>query len=157
MYNIVIGRGKQFVHCREAVHSSECALSGCPHFRVCIIGLSTLQSVHPAVHCLECASGCPLFRVCIIELSTIQSVHWAVHSLECALSGCPLFSVHYRAWRFRCRSVHAGELRCRGCNNSAPFVYTVESLYSGPPKSGQTFYKGHHAWNGMSSIYTTII
>ena len=51
MYNIVIGRGKQFVHCREAVHSSElhyqavhsleCALSGCPLFRVCI-GLSTL-------------------------------------------------------------------------------------------------------------------
>ena len=59
----------------RAVHSLECALSSCPLFRVCI-GLST-----------------PV-RVCIIGLSTLQSVH-------------------YRAWRFRCRSVHAGEIRCR--------------------------------------------
>ena len=41
MYNIVIGRGKQFIHCREAVHSSECALSGCQLFSVCIIFLQS--------------------------------------------------------------------------------------------------------------------
>ena len=29
----------------------------------------------------------------------------------------------------------------------------MEPLYSGPPKSGRTLYNGHHAWNGMSSIY----
>ena len=70
--------------------------------------------MHRAVHSLECASGCPLFRVCIIELSTLQSVHRAVHSFRvCIIGLSTLQSVHYRAWRFRCRSVHAGEIRCR--------------------------------------------